>query len=115
MKGKQKNSDELREELFSRYPVLESCRASIIEAYNSLLALYKNGGKLLFALDGRERDGVVLRTIEQAEQKARSEQTDGGFGDLFLGDQPLLKGVEQVVIGFAAVDVAAGAERPEKA
>ena len=52
MKGKQKNSDELREELFSRYPVLESCRASIIEAYNSLLALYKNGGKLLIAGNG---------------------------------------------------------------
>ena len=52
MKGKQKNSDELREELFGRYPVLESCRASIIEAYNLLLALYKNGGKLLIAGNG---------------------------------------------------------------
>ena len=52
MKGKQKNSDELREELFSRYPVLESCRASIIEAYDSLLALYKNDGKLLIAGNG---------------------------------------------------------------
>lgn len=52
MKGKQKNTDELREELFQRYPVLEACRSSIIEAYDSLLALYKNGGKLLIAGNG---------------------------------------------------------------
>ena len=52
MKGKQKNSDELREELFQRYPKLESCRESIIEAYYSLLVLYRNGGKLLIAGNG---------------------------------------------------------------
>ena len=52
MKGKQKNTDELREELFQRYPVLEACRGSIIEAYEALLALYKNGGKLLLAGNG---------------------------------------------------------------
>ena len=52
MKGKQKNTDELKEELFQRYPVLEACRSSIIEAYDSLLVLYKNGGKLLIAGNG---------------------------------------------------------------
>ena len=52
MKGKQMNTDELREELFQRYPKLESCRASIIEAFETLLALYKNGGKLLIAGNG---------------------------------------------------------------
>ena len=46
------NTDELREELFQRYPKLESCRASIIEAFETLLALYKNGGKLLIAGNG---------------------------------------------------------------
>ena len=52
MKAKQKNPDELREELFQRYPCLEDCRSSIIEAYDALLALYKKGGKLLVAGNG---------------------------------------------------------------
>ena len=52
MNGKKKDVQELREELFQRYPKLESCRGSIEEAFETLLALYKNGGKLLLAGNG---------------------------------------------------------------
>ena len=46
------NADELKEELFHRYPVLEYCRNSIIEAFDVLMKMYKNGGKLLLAGNG---------------------------------------------------------------
>ena len=52
MKAKTMNTDELREELFTRYPKLEACRDSILEAFDALLAMYKNGGKLLLAGNG---------------------------------------------------------------
>ena len=52
MKGKMKNTQEIKEELFQRYPVLESCRDSIIKAYDVLINLYKNDGKLLLAGNG---------------------------------------------------------------
>ena len=46
------DTGELKEELFNRYPVLESCRGSITEAYDALLDMYRNGGKLLLAGNG---------------------------------------------------------------
>ena len=52
MKAKTMTTDELREELFTRYPKLEACRDSILEAFDALLAMYKNGGKLLLAGNG---------------------------------------------------------------
>lgn len=45
-------SSEISRELFERYPKLDSCRDSIIDAYNSLLSAYRNGGKLLLAGNG---------------------------------------------------------------
>ena len=52
MKAKTMTTDELREELFTRYPKLEACRDSILEAFEALLAMYKSGGKLLLAGNG---------------------------------------------------------------
>ena len=52
MHKKEKGVEELREELFQRYPVLNPCRDSIDDAYKTLITLYKNGGKLLLAGNG---------------------------------------------------------------
>lgn len=45
-------SSEISKELFERYPNLNSCRDSIIEAYEILLSSYRDGGKLLSAGNG---------------------------------------------------------------
>ncbi len=52
MKKKEKNSAELMDELFQRYPVLSLCRADFEKAYNDLLKSYRAGGKLLVAGNG---------------------------------------------------------------
>ena len=38
--------------LIERYPVLETCKDAIVEAYNIIINCYENGGKLLFAGNG---------------------------------------------------------------
>lgn len=45
-------SSEISRELFDRYPKLDSCRDSIIDAYDALLSAYRDGGKLLLAGNG---------------------------------------------------------------
>lgn len=52
MKHKEMNSEEVKEELFARYPILVQCRDSIEEAHQSLLGMYRSGGKLLLAGNG---------------------------------------------------------------
>lgn len=52
MKKKEKNSIELKEELFSRYPTLEFCRSDFELAYKELKKCYDNGGKMLIAGNG---------------------------------------------------------------
>ncbi|MCH5195604.1 MAG: SIS domain-containing protein [Oscillospiraceae bacterium] len=52
MKKKEKNVDELKEELFERYPSLGSCRDDFQKAFECLRASYMSGGKLLVAGNG---------------------------------------------------------------
>lgn len=47
-----KNVKKEFEELFERYPQLESCRKDILKAYNTLLKAYDNQNKLLIAGNG---------------------------------------------------------------
>jgi len=52
MKKKQKNAQELREELFARYPKLNACIADFDAAFSVLLSCCRRGGKLLLAGNG---------------------------------------------------------------
>ncbi len=52
MKKKQKNVQELREELFTRYPKLSSCTTDFDAAFSELLSCCRRGGKLLIAGNG---------------------------------------------------------------
>lgn len=46
------DSSVIADELFTRYPSLNSCRESIIDAHKMLLYSYERGGKLLLAGNG---------------------------------------------------------------
>ncbi len=52
MKKKEKNSAELMDELFVRYPKLTPCKEDFLKAYGCLKDCYKSGGKLLVAGNG---------------------------------------------------------------
>lgn len=52
MKKKEKNSQQLLDELFERYPQLTSCKEDFITAYECLKNSYTSGGKLLIAGNG---------------------------------------------------------------
>lgn len=52
MKKKEKNSAELQQELFERYPQLAECRESFTRAFECLKESYRSGGKLLVAGNG---------------------------------------------------------------
>lgn len=52
MEASKRSSDFIFNELFQRYPCLESCRKDIEAAYGLLLESYRNKGKLLIAGNG---------------------------------------------------------------
>ncbi len=52
MKKKEKNSLDLKRELFERYPQLISCKDDFEKAFVALVECYKSGGKLLVAGNG---------------------------------------------------------------
>lgn len=52
MKKREKNVEQLRCELFERYPELDVCKKDIELGYEALLECYKNGGKVLIAGNG---------------------------------------------------------------
>ena len=52
MKKREKTLEQLRKELFDRFPQLVSCRTSFDEAFSTLLNCYREGGKLLVAGNG---------------------------------------------------------------
>lgn len=52
MKKKEKNSIQLMDELFERYPQLISCKEDFIKAYECLKSSYSSNGKLLAAGNG---------------------------------------------------------------
>ena len=52
MIGRDKKEKEMIEELVKRYPVLESVKGQIENAYKILETCYENGGKLLIAGNG---------------------------------------------------------------
>lgn len=52
MKKREKDAQEIKEELFQRYPALEGQRAGFESAYEALKLSYREGGKLLVAGNG---------------------------------------------------------------
>lgn len=52
MKKREKNAQEIEEELFQRYPALEGQRTGLERAYEALKFSYRDGGKLLVAGNG---------------------------------------------------------------
>lgn len=52
MKKREKTLEQLRQELFDRFPQLVSCRTSFDEAFSTMLNCYREGGKLLVAGNG---------------------------------------------------------------
>ena len=52
MKKKEKDTQELRAELFARYPQLHSCEGEIDAAFAELKSCFLGGGKLLLAGNG---------------------------------------------------------------
>lgn len=52
MKRKEKNTTQIFQELFIRYPILQNCQNDIMCAFDELLACYKRGGKLFVAGNG---------------------------------------------------------------
>lgn len=52
MKRKMRNPEDIRAELFHRYPVLECLEEAFERAYQMLLSCYRRGGKLLIAGNG---------------------------------------------------------------
>ena len=52
MKKKEKTSEELKNELFDRYPALQFCKQDFEDAYECLLNCYRSKGKLLLAGNG---------------------------------------------------------------
>lgn len=52
MKKKEKNSIQLMDELFKRYPALISCKDDFLKAYECLKKCYSSNGKLLTAGNG---------------------------------------------------------------
>lgn len=51
-KAKKCGSKDIMDELFARYPALDSCRDDILKAFHMILDCYKNGGKVLLAGNG---------------------------------------------------------------
>lgn len=52
MKQREKDTTQIYEELFARYPQLESCRHEIDLGFQALVGCYNAGGKLLIAGNG---------------------------------------------------------------
>ena len=52
VKKKTKSSDDILNELMERYPILEGCKAEIVEAYRTLKTCFTSGHKLLIAGNG---------------------------------------------------------------
>ena len=62
------------------------------------------------AFDNRVGDRIVLAPFipEDSEQIARGKQADGTAGDIFLRDHAEFIGMHDMLIGAAAVQIAAG-------
>ena len=89
MIGRDKKEKEMIEELVKRYPVLESIKDQIGDAYRLLEACYENGGKLLIAgnggsaadsdhIVGELMKGFVKRRPVSAKLAKALKQTDRG-------------------------------------
>ena len=46
------SAQEIFEELFSRYPALEACRADVLAAFDAMVSAYRAGGKVLCCGNG---------------------------------------------------------------
>ena len=82
---------EIFEELFVRYPVLNKNRDDILKAYEMLKACYENGGKLLVAGNGGScadaehivgelmKGFLLTRELDDKQREAFSEIKDGEY------------------------------------
>ena len=71
---------EIFEELFVRYPVLNKNRDDILKAYEMLKACYENGGKLLVAGNGgscADAEHIVGELMKASPVKRRIAETPG--------------------------------------
>ena len=68
---------------------------------------------MLVTFDSGVRDLVVLAALvtEGAQQIARGKQAHGATGDILLRDHARLKGIHDVLVGTAAIEIAARLQR----
>ena len=80
MIGRDKKEKEMIEELVKRYPVLESVKGQIEDAYRILETCYENGGKLLIAGNGGSSSdaqhivGELMKGFEKKRSLSKMQQ-----------------------------------------
>ena len=113
MKRKEKNAQELLEELLCRYPVLKENKADIEKAFNELISCYRRSGKMLVAGTGGsaadsehiigelQKSFLFYRKIDQAleselknrfgdEGKMLAETLEGSYPAVSLTSMPAI-------------------------
>lgn len=80
MKAKVQNSEQIRSELFQRYPNLIFCERAIDEAYGLILSCYKADGKLLLAGNGGSAADSDHFTGEMTKSFKFNRAIDAGLG-----------------------------------
>ena len=114
------------QELFARYPVLECCADGIVQAYQTLEACYRNGGKVYFCGNGGSASdcehivGELMKSFkkrrplpqafvenlpENDEGKLLQETLEGGLPAISLCGHPALTSAfsndKNPTLGFA--------------
>ena len=113
--------DLMLEELLTRYPTLESCRAEIEQAADMMLATYQNGGKILVCGNGgscADSDHIVgelmkgfllLRKMNDEQQatfrKALGEDAENLIEKLQCGIPAISLPAQSAVLSAFANDV----------
>ena len=113
--------DLMLEELLTRYPTLESCRAEIEKAADMMLATYQNGGKILVCGNGgscADSDHIVgelmkgfllLRKMNDEQQatfrKALGEEAEDLIEKLQCGIPAISLPAQSAVLSAFANDV----------
>jgi len=77
------------DDLINRYPVLEECKQSIIDAYDLLVDCYKNGNKLLVAGNGGSCADSEHIVGELMKGFKSSRELDGSFKNALKSVDPI--------------------------